>query len=95
MSKPDNRHHIVWTTQARRELWEVVDGLVLERPSVVKSWLDEVTRAMDHLQVFPEIGRVVPEFHQATIREIILSPYRIIYRVKSKERILQILTVFS
>lgn len=67
---------------------------MLERPSAGERWLHEAARALDHLQAFPEMGRVVPEFHQTMIREVFLSPYRIIYQVKSKERAVHILTVY-
>jgi plasmid stabilization system protein ParE len=36
---------------------------------------------VDLLEQFPQIGRVVPEAQDENIREIILPPYRIIYRV--------------
>ena len=32
---------------------------------------------------FPESGRVVPEFGVKTIRELIHSPFRIVYRIDS------------
>jgi plasmid stabilization system protein ParE len=39
-----------------------------------------ITRA-ESLTTFPEIGRIVPEFHQPDLREIICRSYRIIYRL--------------
>jgi toxin ParE1/3/4 len=33
------------------------------------------------LNTLPERGRMVPEFHQADLRELIFRSYRIIYRV--------------
>ena len=40
---------------------------------------------------FPLIGRVVPEFGLADIRERILSPYRMVYRVK--DDVIEILAI--
>ena len=40
-----------------------------------------ITRA-ESLANFPEIGRMVPEFRQPDLREIICRSYRIIYRLK-------------
>ena len=34
---------------------------------------------------FPESGRVVPETHDETVREILFGNYRIIYRVRGRE----------
>ncbi|MDE3098590.1 MAG: type II toxin-antitoxin system RelE/ParE family toxin [Verrucomicrobiota bacterium] len=40
-----------------------------------------ITRA-ENLANFPEIGRIVPEFRQPNLREIIYRSYRIIYRLR-------------
>ena len=46
-----------------------------------------ITRA-ESLANFPEIGRMVPEFRQPNLREIIWRSYRIIYQVqRENERI--------
>ena len=43
-----------------------------------------VTRAImeriEHLASHPDIGRVVPEFGQVSLRELIHPPFRIVYR---------------
>jgi addiction module RelE/StbE family toxin len=44
-----------------------------------------ITRA-ENLANFPEIGRVVPEFQQQSLREVICHSYRIIYRLQQKEK---------
>ena len=38
------------------------------------------------LAEFPEIGRAVPELGDFTIREIVVRSYRVVYRVREKER---------
>jgi plasmid stabilization system protein ParE len=48
-----------------------------------------ITRA-ESLAHFPEIGRMVPEFHQPELREIICRSYRIIYRLKRDHQRIQI-----
>jgi len=45
---------------------------------------------VEHLTDFTESGRLVPEFNDPAIREIIRRPCRIIYRVKSPEGIVDI-----
>jgi plasmid stabilization system protein ParE len=37
---------------------------------------------------WPELGRVVPEFGDPAIRELILRPYRIVYRIDVAKRII-------
>ena len=42
--------------------------------------------------MFPEIGRIVPEYGDPKMREIIYRNYRIVYLVE--ERAVEIITVF-
>jgi toxin ParE1/3/4 len=49
---------------------------------------------VDLLEQFPRIGRVVPEEEDEDIREIILPPYRIIYRVLAENRAVAIARVW-
>ena len=44
----------------------------------------------ESLADFPEIGRVVPEFHQPNLREIVCRSYRIIYRLQVDHQRIQI-----
>ena len=48
-----------------------------------------ITRA-ESLANFPEIGRIVPEFRQPNLREIICRSYRIIYRLRREDKQIQI-----
>jgi toxin ParE1/3/4 len=43
-----------------------------------------ITRAED-LAGFPEIGRVVPEFRDPDLREVICRSYRVIYRLRRRD----------
>ncbi|HEY0365225.1 MAG TPA: type II toxin-antitoxin system RelE/ParE family toxin, partial [Pyrinomonadaceae bacterium] len=40
---------------------------------------------------FPERGRVVPEFDDESIRELIVRAYRIIYRLNHNERSIEVI----
>jgi toxin ParE1/3/4 len=42
------------------------------------------------LETHPERGRVVPEFRQANIRELVVRPYRIIYRVRHNDASIEV-----
>jgi toxin ParE1/3/4 len=48
-----------------------------------------ITRA-ESLAAFPEIGRVVPEFRQPNLREVICRSYRVIYRLHHEEERIEI-----
>lgn len=40
---------------------------------------------------FPERGRVVPEFDDETVREVMVRAYRIIYRLNHSERVVEVI----
>jgi plasmid stabilization system protein ParE len=48
--------------------------------------------AVERLEAFPESGRVVPERNDEGIREVIVRPYRIVYRLRPG--VAEIVTVF-
>mgnify|MGYP001826097306 FL=1 len=50
-------------------------------PQVGRRLVDEVLTRAEALADHPELGRVVPEFGQAFLRELIHPPFRIVYRV--------------
>lgn len=53
-------------------------------PDVGARLVREVVSAVERLGDFPLSGRVVPEFGIAGMREVILPPFRIVYRVDGK-----------
>ena len=46
-----------------------------------KKIINSIIKDADVLNEFPTMGRMVPEVMNKTIREIIKSPYRIIYEI--------------
>jgi toxin ParE1/3/4 len=54
----------------------------------------ELISETDRLQEFPELGRVVPEYKNNIIRELIFRPYRMVYRVDHKHKLCEIARVW-
>jgi toxin ParE1/3/4 len=52
---------------------------------------DKLIDATAPLSKFPHLGRVVPEYGLSTIRELIIEPYRIVYRLILKRNEIHIL----
>jgi len=44
-----------------------------------------------HLEQFPKLGRIVPEYNNPDLREVIYKNYRIIYLIKRQQ--LEIISV--
>ena len=56
--------------------WYVEQGV----PDVGGRIVGEILARIERLAKHPELGRVVPEFGQAFLKELIQSPYRRVYR---------------
>jgi plasmid stabilization system protein ParE len=72
---------IVWSPTARRRAQAAVDQIALDRPQASLEWLDRLVRRVELLRNLPEQGRVVPEWHESSVREVFHDPYRVIYEV--------------
>lgn len=76
---------ISFATSALNDLREIqtwyVDQLV---PDIGTRFIEEIIAKVEALQTYPAMGRIVPEFGVATLRELIYPPFRIVYRHDAK-----------
>lgn len=56
-------------------------------PARAALFVDSIFRQLDLLRQHPNLGRVVPEFSDETIRELLFRQYRLIYRLVAADRI--------
>jgi toxin ParE1/3/4 len=75
---------VVWSPLAERRAAEAFAYIAKERPSAAVRWLDRLIDAIATLAQFPDRGRAVPELERADIRELIVAPYRVMYRRDAK-----------
>ncbi len=60
---------------------EIVDFIGRDRPRGAAQWLDGLEERLASLPGLPKQGRVVPEWYEPTVRELIYHRHRIIYEV--------------
>ena len=53
-------------------------------PQIGQDFVTAIVEHIETLSTHPDIGRVVPEFNDELIRELIHSPFRIVYLRESK-----------
>ena len=71
---------VIWTELAFAQLDEAMAFIAVDSPQTAARWLDMILEAAGQLSEFPDSGRVAPETDRADIRELIFSPYRLVYR---------------
>ncbi len=87
-------YQVTWAPSARLDLRELASYIAESRPQAAARFVRRVFQVAEHLADFPLSGRIVPEFGDPNIREVIRRPCRIVYRVKPKEEIVEIARVW-
>ncbi|NCR59058.1 MAG: type II toxin-antitoxin system RelE/ParE family toxin [Microcystis aeruginosa LL13-06] len=75
-------YKVILSPQAIRDLETIVRYVAITNPELAKKLGQQLLDKTKDLGFFPFRGRVVPEFNDVNIRQLILRPYRIIYRVE-------------
>lgn len=73
---------IIWSPQAFRDIDAIRVYLAKDSPHVAELVVGRIVKAVERLKAFPGSGRKVPERNDPEIREVIESPYRIVYRMR-------------
>ncbi len=81
-----------WTPQAAGDLEAICLFIGRDSPGAAAILADRVLRAVERLANHPRLGRVVPETHEQSIRELIVGGYRVIYRLQDEN--VHLLTVY-
>ncbi len=71
---------VVWTEPALNDIHDLIEYIARDSAVYAERFGRRVVRAPRILQQSPLIGRIVPEFSDKTIRELIYGSYRIIYK---------------
>jgi plasmid stabilization system protein ParE len=80
-----------WTDDALADLDGIASAIDGTSPMYAAAFVQRVLDATALLADFPLLGRMVPEFSNGNLRELILQNYRIVYRVMG-ERV-ELLTI--
>jgi Plasmid stabilization system protein len=75
----------IWTDPALDDLRSIVSYIAVDSPVYAERFGMALVRAPRHLEDHPRIGRIVPEFEDESIREIIHGSYRIIYLIRGDD----------
>ena len=74
-------YRVVWSEAALADLRSLVCYIARDDREVAKRFGDLIVTKLDSVHTFPRIGRIVPEHREDRLRELIVSPYRIIYEI--------------
>jgi addiction module RelE/StbE family toxin len=81
-------HQVFWTKVAEADLRAIVEYISINNPHNALKILKKIKDKASNLHNLPERGRIVPELQDQGIsqyRELIVSPWRLIYRIAERE----------
>jgi toxin ParE1/3/4 len=76
---------VSWTFQARTDLVEIFEYVADDDSTRAQALLERILESEAVISALPRLGRMVPEFGVAYLRERIVAPYRVIYQVLPAE----------
>lgn len=74
---------IVWTELSILDLKVVFDYIAANSDRYATITVNKIYQRAQVIAENPFSGRIVPEFNETTIRELVEGNYRLIYRIKS------------
>lgn len=72
---------VSWTDEAIEALSSIFDYLSARSEESASRLITRILERVEGLRGMPFSGRMVPEYEQVQVREVIVSNYRVIYRV--------------
>ena len=75
---------IIWSDLAVEDLRSIYEFIAADSVFYASRQVERLIARTEQLQAFPASGRVVPEFDNPDLRELIEGNYRIIYKLGSE-----------
>ncbi len=72
---------VIWSPSARGDLRSIVAYIANDNPQAALAIGQRIINSSKQIERFQESARMVPEFRDDSIRELIVGKYRVIFRV--------------
>ena len=83
---------LIWSPQSLHDLESIRAYIAEDSTTYAELVVRRIVAAVERLETFPESGRVVPERQAPDLREVVVTPYRVVYRFSPG--LVEIATVF-
>lgn len=85
---------VIWTDTAIQDLNDIGDYIAKDSERYAEITVQRLFESVDILEEYPKAGKMVPEFEDELLRELIRGSYRIVYQIISDFQV-EILTVHN
>ena len=76
---------IIWASSALKDIESIARYIERDSADRAALFVSRIIEMTDHLEKFPQCGRVIPEIDDEHCRELIYGVYRIMYRISKQE----------
>jgi addiction module RelE/StbE family toxin len=84
---------VKWTEKASNNLQAIHDYIARDSKTYAGRFIKSLIGATIKLEIMPYCGRIVPEFENYGLREVIYQNYRIVYRIVEGREDVEILAI--
>ena len=74
---------VIWTELALDDLKNIYEYISKDSKYYAAKQIEKIINRIEQIENFPKSGRIIPEFENKIIRELIEGNYRIVYRIES------------
>jgi toxin ParE1/3/4 len=78
---------VTWTEISIQDLKEIFDFIAEDSIRYAAITSNKIYHKAQGIATNPYLGRMIPEFNEKFLREIIVGDYRVIYRIKNDEQV--------
>jgi len=75
---------IKWTNHALVELDDIANYISKDSAKYAQILVKQIYEMVSHIKQYSKLGRIVPEYGNPKLREILYKTYRIIYLIKKE-----------
>lgn len=76
---------VVWTDPAWEDLEAAAEYITRDSEAYAAAFVEEIKVAATSLSEMAERGQIVPEIGDASIRELLVRPYRLVYQLTDRQ----------
>jgi len=77
----DKIEKIIWTDDGVKSFENIIQYIANDSTYYASEFAKRILSTIENLPEFPYMGRVVPEYKNPDLREIIYQNYRIVYKI--------------
>ena len=82
---------MIWSDPSKQDLRQIYEFIAKDSTFYAQKVVSAIVEKSETLNIFPYMGRIVPERNEERIRELLIYSYRMIYQINLEN--IEILTL--